>query len=310
MGTNSLENMLACSKPQQDRKPRPQPEQALKCPRCESTNTKFCYYNNYSLTQPRYFCKSCRRYWTKGGTLRNVPVGGGCRKNKRSSSSSSSSKNSKAHDHHQPFINPNANPSLTAIPSLNYLGYDDHEHGHHHHEFPNLGSTHGGISPQFDIFGNPSNLIPQFDAIRSGFLDTQNTHFQNLYYGYNGDENMGDQADESNGHDNGVSNGEMLNLPSYGEVLSGGAGGGNNGSNAATTAVTVTTMKQEMCDNRSSELNSNNNNNSGRVLWGFPWQMNGDGGNNMMVGSEIDAGKGSWNGLTSTWHGLLNSPLM
>lgn len=54
-----------------------------KCPRCESLNTKFCYYNNYSLSQPRYFCKACRRYWTQGGTLRNVPVGGGCRKGKR-----------------------------------------------------------------------------------------------------------------------------------------------------------------------------------------------------------------------------------
>ncbi|XP_022151396.1 dof zinc finger protein DOF3.5 [Momordica charantia] len=53
------------------------------CPRCGSSNTKFCYYNNYSLTQPRYFCKGCRRYWTKGGSLRNVPVGGGCRKNRR-----------------------------------------------------------------------------------------------------------------------------------------------------------------------------------------------------------------------------------
>ncbi|KAD4385389.1 hypothetical protein E3N88_25557 [Mikania micrantha] len=58
--------------------------QALKCPRCESLNTKFCYYNNYNLSQPRHFCKSCRRYWTKGGVLRNVPVGGGCRKTKRS----------------------------------------------------------------------------------------------------------------------------------------------------------------------------------------------------------------------------------
>ncbi|XP_006647826.1 dof zinc finger protein 4 [Oryza brachyantha] len=66
----------------------PSPE-AVKCPRCESTNTKFCYYNNYNLSQPRHFCKSCRRYWTKGGVLRNVPVGGGCRKSKRSSSSSS-----------------------------------------------------------------------------------------------------------------------------------------------------------------------------------------------------------------------------
>ncbi|KAL5726853.1 hypothetical protein ACHQM5_000102 [Ranunculus cassubicifolius] len=73
-----------------ERKARPTKEQALNCPRCNSTNTKFCYYNNYSLTQPRYFCKTCRRYWTEGGSLRNVPVGGGSRKNKRSSSSSSS----------------------------------------------------------------------------------------------------------------------------------------------------------------------------------------------------------------------------
>ncbi|KAH9316745.1 hypothetical protein KI387_043983 [Taxus chinensis] len=60
------------------------PDQIQKCPRCDSMNTKFCYYNNYSLTQPRHFCKNCRRYWTKGGALRNVPIGGGCRKNKRS----------------------------------------------------------------------------------------------------------------------------------------------------------------------------------------------------------------------------------
>ncbi|XP_028757099.1 dof zinc finger protein DOF2.4-like [Neltuma alba] len=61
----------------------PPPEAALKCPRCESTNTKFCYFNNYSLSQPRHFCKTCRRYWTRGGALRNVPVGGGCRRNKK-----------------------------------------------------------------------------------------------------------------------------------------------------------------------------------------------------------------------------------
>ncbi|KAI3466686.1 hypothetical protein Pfo_023349, partial [Paulownia fortunei] len=67
-----------------------QPPPPQKCPRCDSSNTKFCYYNNYSLSQPRYFCKACRRYWTHGGTLRNVPVGGGCRKNKRSRTTSSS----------------------------------------------------------------------------------------------------------------------------------------------------------------------------------------------------------------------------
>ncbi|KAL5715618.1 hypothetical protein ACHQM5_017413 [Ranunculus cassubicifolius] len=75
----------------------------LKCPRCDSTNTKFCYYNNYNQTQPRHFCKACRRHWTKGGTLRNVPVGGG-RKNKRPSTSNSINNNNhtSASQHQQP----------------------------------------------------------------------------------------------------------------------------------------------------------------------------------------------------------------
>ncbi|KAL6840262.1 hypothetical protein ACP4OV_030072 [Aristida adscensionis] len=71
-------------------------ETAPSCPRCDSPNTKFCYYNNYSLSQPRYFCKGCRRYWTKGGSLRNVPVGGGCRKNRRGKSSMRSAAESMA----------------------------------------------------------------------------------------------------------------------------------------------------------------------------------------------------------------------
>ncbi|GER30835.1 Dof-type zinc finger DNA-binding family protein [Striga asiatica] len=59
--------------------PPAEPEQ-LPCPRCDSTNTKFCYYNNYNYSQPRHYCKSCRRYWTHGGTLRDIPVGGATRK--------------------------------------------------------------------------------------------------------------------------------------------------------------------------------------------------------------------------------------
>nr|CAC85945.1 dof zinc finger protein [Hordeum vulgare subsp. vulgare] len=58
----------------------PQPVSGLNCPRCDSTNTKFCYFNNYSLTQPRHFCRACRRYWTRGGALRNIPIGGGYRR--------------------------------------------------------------------------------------------------------------------------------------------------------------------------------------------------------------------------------------
>ncbi|XP_043713194.1 dof zinc finger protein DOF5.7-like [Telopea speciosissima] len=76
---------------------RPSPDEIMKCPRCDSTNTKFCYYNNYSLTQPRHFCKTCRRYWTKGGALRNVPIGGGCRKNRRTNKSKASSSTTSSH---------------------------------------------------------------------------------------------------------------------------------------------------------------------------------------------------------------------
>ncbi|KAL1080756.1 hypothetical protein V6Z11_D09G015200 [Gossypium hirsutum] len=58
----------------------------LPCPRCNSMDTKFCYYNNYNVSQPRHFCKNCQRYWTAGGTMRNVPVGAGRRRSKNSSS--------------------------------------------------------------------------------------------------------------------------------------------------------------------------------------------------------------------------------
>ncbi|CAL9764965.1 unnamed protein product [Musa acuminata subsp. burmannicoides] len=60
------------------------PDKILPCPRCKSMDTKFCYYNNYNVNQPRHFCKNCQRYWTAGGTMRNVPVGAGRRKSKHS----------------------------------------------------------------------------------------------------------------------------------------------------------------------------------------------------------------------------------
>ncbi|XP_068662650.1 cyclic dof factor 1-like [Aristolochia californica] len=62
------------------------PDKILPCPRCNSLDTKFCYYNNYNVNQPRHFCKNCQRYWTAGGTMRNVPVGAGRRKNKHAAS--------------------------------------------------------------------------------------------------------------------------------------------------------------------------------------------------------------------------------
>ncbi|KAK8958579.1 Dof zinc finger protein DOF5.7 [Platanthera guangdongensis] len=100
------------------------PEQGLNCPRCDSPNTKFCYYNNYSLTQPRHFCKNCRRYWTKGGALRTVPVGGGCRKNRKSKPSASNAASSSsvllpAVNHEPPNSLAQTASSMESLSSIN-----------------------------------------------------------------------------------------------------------------------------------------------------------------------------------------------
>lgn len=64
------------------REPLPRPDYHVSCPRCKSDDTKFCYYNNYNIKQPRFYCKKCCRYWTEGGMLRNMSVGAGRRKSK------------------------------------------------------------------------------------------------------------------------------------------------------------------------------------------------------------------------------------
>ncbi|CAA2980134.1 dof zinc finger protein DOF2.4-like [Olea europaea var. sylvestris] len=135
------------------------PEAALKCPRCESTNTKFCYFNNYNLAQPRHFCKSCRRYWTRGGALRNVPVGGGCRRNKRSKGTNTKS----------PV---NTEGQITSSSSTNPVSSDN-------------GTT------------NPLGLTPQIPPLRfmspylSQFTDNYSTGDISLSYGGNAAPAMG-----------------------------------------------------------------------------------------------------------------------
>ncbi|ESW27425.1 hypothetical protein PHAVU_003G200600 [Phaseolus vulgaris] len=141
-------DMLPCSRPMTERRLRPSQDQALKCPRCESTHTKFCYYNNYSLTQPRYFCKTCRRYWTKGGTLRNIPVGGGCRKNKKVSI--------KKHNDHQPAIN--QNQTQPAGPS--YI----HNHKDLQHSFLDVQFSHLNnlLGTNAGVLGNPNFMDSKY----------------------------------------------------------------------------------------------------------------------------------------------------
>ncbi|CAN6442616.1 unnamed protein product [Victoria cruziana] len=148
------------------------PDIALKCPRCESTNTKFCYYNNYSLSQPRHFCKTCRRYWTKGGALRNVPVGGGCRRNKRNKNSSSNNSNSNNSSRSQAIETGSAASSggATVLSSGNCTGEIlgiDHHNPHPPSVLSFLPTLHG-----FSDYGSAGTDIglafPTRDLVTSG----------------------------------------------------------------------------------------------------------------------------------------------
>eukprot|EP00892_Ulva_mutabilis_P007366 jgi/Ulvmu1/5000/UM021_0017.1 len=88
-GQGKLSKHSGSSKANRPKLPRPEgpPPQ---CPRCnaDTINTKFCYYNNYNINQPRYYCKACQRHWTDGGTLRKVETGAGKRNSRRQRSHS------------------------------------------------------------------------------------------------------------------------------------------------------------------------------------------------------------------------------
>ncbi|CAL5335294.1 unnamed protein product [Camellia sinensis] len=139
----------------------PMPAATLKCPRCESTNTKFCYFNHNSLTQPRHFCKTCRRYWTRASALRSVPVGGGCRRNKGSkgSNSSKSPVSGGGGDGQTSSGSTSAISSSTSvgtacllgltpqIPPLRFMATPLSElTDHHHHHYGEIGLNYSGIS--------------------------------------------------------------------------------------------------------------------------------------------------------------------
>ncbi|CAN4116100.1 unnamed protein product [Withania somnifera] len=157
----------------------PMPEMALKCPRCDSTNTKFCYFNNYSLSQPRHFCKACKRYWTRGGALRSVPVGGGCRRNKRSSNNNNSKSTASStsadgrqatnnsgststiSSHNNSFSGPTSAASLLGlitpqIPNLRFMSpfgqFNSDHHNHHHHQ--STPSNHMNLNFSTSTCGN------------------------------------------------------------------------------------------------------------------------------------------------------------
>ncbi|KAL0538221.1 hypothetical protein IC582_027229 [Cucumis melo] len=176
------------------------PKEQLNCPRCKSNNTKFCYYNNYSLNQPRYFCKSCRRYWTEGGSLRNVPIGGASRKNRSKASSSTTTSTSSSSDYF--CSNNNKNKKLPNYPSssqistqipvgLRDLNLADHDH------LPKVENVNNYNNFAFGFRGLSSfipNLMPDSNNINNnGNLGINSSHYSQ--YSSSGF-SLGDHVDE------------------------------------------------------------------------------------------------------------------
>ncbi|KAL6559392.1 hypothetical protein OROGR_004509 [Orobanche gracilis] len=302
---NGHEEILTCGRPLIERRLRPQHEQAPKCPRCDSTHTKFCYYNNYSLSQPRYFCKTCRRYWTKGGTLRNIPVGGGCRKNKKVSSNSkkpSSSPSTSALDQynlHRPspssslILDRDHNKSDQTTPGLR-LGFPDQLQ---------FSSIHGA-----GLF-NPANTGFLFeDMISPNLMEYMGNTKYDAFMGNNssGVMNM-DMQNPSNNFDN------PFGFDSFEHGIdnrNGGGGGGGGGVNIL-----------ESCQRLMLPYDENNNHHhyhhhevdvkpDAKIL-SLKWHdCNSDAGmKDSSSGYNLD-GLGSWTGLMNGYGSSATNPLV
>nr|CAB3489254.1 unnamed protein product [Digitaria exilis] len=145
------------------------------------------YYNKYRVTQPCYCCKACHRYWTQGGIVHNVPIGGGCCKNNKqqcafvaaalgsapTSSLSSSSGGSKKINTNTPqlMLMPTPAMATTDFPIVLPTLMSSTSSGL---ELPNSGSDHQHqVSLPFAPLSLPSNPPGNtlfMDAMRGGFL--------------------------------------------------------------------------------------------------------------------------------------------
>ncbi|KAJ0024895.1 hypothetical protein Pint_07974 [Pistacia integerrima] len=121
--------------PSMDRRYKSTAEIAPNCPRCASANTKFC----------------CRRYWTKGGSLRNVPVGGGCRKNRRAKSAS------------------RLNERVSVNYSKSFSGFDDY-----------VNEQTKGCSSDGDSVGQASGSDIDMAVVFAKFLNESSSNSENI----------------------------------------------------------------------------------------------------------------------------------
>ncbi|CAH9081305.1 unnamed protein product [Cuscuta epithymum] len=280
-------------KPQQPPPP-PPPQQPLKCPRCDSLNTKFCYYNNYSLSQPRHFCKACKRYWTRGGTLRNVPVGGGCRKNKRmrrpSTSPSAAAATANGHDQssppmitslqpqpqiglsssssapHHPVINPFVYGGFPGNRAFEPPGYDHHNMGLGFSFSGLLGAVENnnnaaGFPNPYPVFGSSSSSAASTAALAS--LLASRLHYQAATMTSNGF-HSGPYIENIGGGER-VKEVKMEVMNNWENHKTGNGTGSGGGSGNVSNAHYE--MVNQTGQNNTSDNNHNNNNNPASLSW-------------------------------------------
>ncbi|KAJ4897387.1 Dof zinc finger protein DOF5.6 [Raphanus sativus] len=297
------------------RRLRPPHDHPQKCPRCESAHTKFCYYNNYSLSQPRYFCKTCRRYWTKGGTLRNIPVGGGCRKNKKPSSSNSSSSTSSGKKPSN-IVTTNTNDLMALV------------HSHQNYQNASLGFSHfggNGVMGSYTALGhsNVGFLESKYGGLLSPsprpieFLDSKfdlvgvnNDNLVMVDHGSNGDRHHHQMGMN---HGLGLNNNNNDGFQGISPASNGNAGGG----------LMDLSISQRLMLANYDHHHYNHHEDNQRVtsimdvkptpkLLSLDWQQgqgytdgSGNGGGGRSDGGAY-GGSGYINGLGSTWNGLMN----
>ncbi|XP_015946036.1 dof zinc finger protein DOF5.6 isoform X1 [Arachis duranensis] len=316
---SSSGDIMKCSaRPMMERRMRPPHDQALKCPRCDSTHTKFCYYNNYSLSQPRYFCKTCRRYWTKGGTLRNIPVGGGCRKNKKLSSNSK-----KHHQSNNNNNNDNQSHSYSTCPKDLQLSFPDVQFSHLSNIIlgGNVNPNHSSfMESKFHVGMLENNLVRPIDFMESkleGIIGSGINSSRSFDFFGNNNSNGGGN-DNSNNNINmmmlgmannvglGPNNFHALNcspIASFGGMSSlNGGGCGNNSVNNVGNSYIMDSSSS--CHERMMLTYDDDNNNAtidvkpNPKLLSLEWQDHGC----------SDAGKDSFGYLHShgSWSGMIN----
>ncbi|CAL5418559.1 unnamed protein product [Camellia sinensis] len=114
---------------------------------------------------PTYPCQSClempEKHWSRGGALRSVPVGGGCRRNKRSKGSNSSKSlvSGDGGDGQTSSGSTSAISSSTSVGTASLLGLTpqipplrfmaaplSQLTDHHHHHYGEIGLNYSGIS--------------------------------------------------------------------------------------------------------------------------------------------------------------------